>query len=135
MWYESAGKQGIEPAGDLKRVLEIWEETQITADEAKRDELAKEIFRINLANLWTIGTVGGTPLEMGMVVVKNNFRNVPESPPDRHVFNEDSVHTQASIIPAQYFFKQRKTGTETASGLGAPGAAPRSSFSRPLRYS
>jgi peptide/nickel transport system substrate-binding protein len=105
-WYESGGQSGIEPTGDLRRVIDLFDQAQVTPDEAERTELAKEIFRVNLANLWTIGTIGGTPLEMGVVVTKNNFRNVPESTPERHVHNEDSVHTPANCIPAQYFMRQ-----------------------------
>jgi len=102
IWYQSGGEQGVEPQGDLKRVLEVYDEAKVTIDEAERDELAREIFRINLANLWTIGTIGASPMVMGIVVVKNNFRNVPES----GVCNEDAVHTPANCVPAQYFFKQ-----------------------------
>jgi peptide/nickel transport system substrate-binding protein len=106
IWYQSGGTQGVEPTGDLRKVLDLFDEAKMTIDMAKQDELAKEIFRINLRNLWTIGTIGGTPLEQGVVVVKNNFRNVPESTPERHVHNEDSVHTPANVPPCQYFFKQ-----------------------------
>lgn len=103
IWYQSGGTQGIEPTGDLRKVLDIFDEATVTIDQAAQDELAKQIFRINTANLWTIGTVGGTPLEQGVVVIKDYFYNVPESTPERHVFNEDSVHTPANCVPAQYF--------------------------------
>ncbi|NPV06968.1 MAG: ABC transporter substrate-binding protein [Anaerolineae bacterium] len=106
IWYQTGGAQGVEPQGDLRRVLEVFDEATVTIDQAAQDELAKEIFRINVANLWTIGTIGGTPLEQGLVIAKNYFRNVPESTPERHVHNEDSVHTPANCVPAQYFMRQ-----------------------------
>ncbi|MHB0876241.1 MAG: ABC transporter substrate-binding protein [Anaerolineae bacterium] len=105
-WYQSGGSQGVEPTGDLRKVLDLFDEATVTIDMAAQDELAKEIFRTNSANLWTIGTVGGTPLEQGVVIAKNNFLNVPESTPERHVWSEDSVHTPSNCVPAQYFMKQ-----------------------------
>jgi peptide/nickel transport system substrate-binding protein len=106
IWYQTGGTEGIEPTGDLRRVQELFDQATVTIDEAERIELAKEIFRINVANLWTIGTVGGTPLEQGLVVVKNYFFNVPESTPERHVQSEASVGTPANCVPAQYFMRQ-----------------------------
>jgi peptide/nickel transport system substrate-binding protein len=102
IWYSTGGQQGIEPEGDFRRVLDVLDEATVEPDEATRDELAREIFRINLANLWTIGTVGATPMSKGIVIVKNNFRNVPEYP----IGNEDAVHSPANVVPAQYFMRQ-----------------------------
>lgn len=102
LWYQSGGTQGIEPQGDLRRVLDILDEASVEPDEAKRDELAREIFRINLANLWTIGTVGASPMVKGIVIVKNHFRNVPDWP----ICSEDAVHTPANVVLAQCFIRQ-----------------------------
>jgi peptide/nickel transport system substrate-binding protein len=107
LWYQSGGTQGVEPTGDLRTVIDVFTEATATIDQAAQDELAKEIFRINSRNLWSIGTIGGTPLEQGLVIVKNYFFNVPESTPDRHVLNEDSVHTPANCVPAQYFMRKQ----------------------------
>lgn len=96
----------MEPEGDFRRVLELFDEATVTVDQAAQDALAKEIFWLNSNNLWTIGTIGGSPLEQGIVVAKNNFFNVPTSTPERHVLNEDSVHTPANCVPAQYFMRQ-----------------------------
>jgi len=106
IWYQSGGTQGVEPEGDFRRVLELFDEATVTVDQAAQDALAKEIFWLNSNNLWTIGTIGGSPLEQGIVVAKNNFFNVPTSTPERHVLNEDSVHTPANCVPAQYFMRQ-----------------------------
>ncbi|MGI6209851.1 MAG: ABC transporter substrate-binding protein [Anaerolineae bacterium] len=106
IWYQSGGTQGVEPEGDLRRVQELFDQAQTTIDDEERIELGKEIFRINSRNLWTIGTIGGTPLEQGLLIVKNNFFNVPESTPERHVFNEDSVHSPSNCVPAQFFIRQ-----------------------------
>jgi len=106
IWYQSGGTQGVEPTGDLRRVQEIFDEATRTISEEDRIALGKEIFWINSDNLWTIGTIGGTPLEQGLVIVKNNFFNVPTSTPERHVQSEASVGTPANCVPAQYFIRQ-----------------------------
>lgn len=58
-------------------MLDLTEQAKgVSAEE--QIELGREIFRLNADNVWTIGTVGLSPMVMGTVVVKNNFRNVPE---------------------------------------------------------
>ncbi len=75
LWYSSGGTQGVEPEGDLRRVIDLYEQAKMTPNEEERFEAAMEIMRINAENLWTIGCVA---VREGPVVVKNNFRNVPE---------------------------------------------------------
>jgi len=79
LWYSSGHTQGIEPEGELARVIELYEQAKATPSEDERFEAAMEMMRINAENLWTVGCVAvrDTP-----VVVKNNFRNVPE----KHLF-------------------------------------------------
>ena len=108
IWYQSRRHAGRRAHGrPHARCSTSSTRRTVTVDEAKpRTSWPRRSSALNLANLWTIGTVGGTPLEQGVVVVKNNFRNVPESTAERHVYNEDSVHTPANCVPAQYFMRQ-----------------------------
>ncbi len=99
LWYQSAGESGVEPTGDLREVLDLTEQAKGVSEE-ERIELGQEIFRLNADNLWTIGTVGLSPMVMGVVVVKNNFRNVPEK-----AANTVVVQTPGSARPEQFFFK------------------------------
>ncbi|MBV7327965.1 ABC transporter substrate-binding protein [Chloroflexi bacterium TSY] len=99
-WYQSAGESGVEPTGDLRRVTDLTEQGKGASAE-ERIEMGQEIFRLNADNLWTIGTVGLTPMVMGTVVVKNNFRNVPET-----AFNTVVVQTPGSARPEQFFIQQ-----------------------------
>ena len=95
-WYATGGEKGIEPWGDLAKVIELHDK----GDSATFDEkvaLGQEIFRINVDNLWTIGTVGNTPTIFGLVVTKNNFRNVP---------SDMSHQWWYTFRPEQRFFKQ-----------------------------
>jgi peptide/nickel transport system substrate-binding protein len=95
-WYATGGEKGIEPWGDLAKVIELHDK----GDSATFDEkvaLGQEIFRINVDNLWTIGTVGNTPTIFGLVVTKNNFRNVPDGMSHQWWY---------TFRPEQRFFKQ-----------------------------
>lgn len=74
-WYMSDGKRGREPPPDMKRVMKIYREIERTGDPEKQEELAHEILRINTENLWLIGLIGDLP---GIVLVRDDFRNVPE---------------------------------------------------------
>ncbi|MGQ9630108.1 MAG: ABC transporter substrate-binding protein [bacterium] len=101
VWLQSEGKSGVEPPGDLMKIVELRERAIATTDEQEQIRLVKEIFRLNTENLWTIGTVGGSPMVMGVIVVKNNFRNVPEV-----AHNDVVVHTPGNADPPQFFFKK-----------------------------
>lgn len=101
IWYQSNGANGVEPTGDLRRVLDLTEQAKgVSAEE--QIELGQEIFRLNADNVWTIGTVGLSPMVMGTVVVKNNFRNVPEQ-----AFNSVVTQTPGIARPEQFFIRQQ----------------------------
>ncbi|KRA99910.1 hypothetical protein ASD83_05340 [Devosia sp. Root685] len=74
-WYASKGQQGEEPQGDAKRVQDLFDEMQITVDEARRLEIGNEILELNINNLWNIGDVGQVPIP---VILGSNFKNYPE---------------------------------------------------------
>lgn len=100
LWYTSGGKEGIEPKGDMMRTVELTEQAK-GVEEADRAELGKEIFRLNCNNLWTIGTIGLSPMVMGTVVCKTKFRNVPDA-----CGNSDAMSTPGNANPEQFFWKQ-----------------------------
>ena len=75
LWYATNGEKGEEPTGDFVKLLDLWEEIEVTIDLEKRNELAHQIYQIHANNTWMIGTVGGIPK---LVIPKNYVRNVPE---------------------------------------------------------
>src|SRR4030095_15672005 len=75
-WYSSRGAKGQKPEGDLAKSLELFDQLKATTDQAKQTELGRQIVKLESDNAWTIGTVGAIPSN---TVVKNNFRNVPET--------------------------------------------------------
>ncbi len=97
-WYLSEGRKGEAPSGSIKRLVEIYEEGN-SLPKIMRTELGKELWRIHSDNLFVIGTVGQSPAINGIVVVKNNFRNVPDVAP-----NSATLQSPGIARPEQFFF-------------------------------
>jgi peptide/nickel transport system substrate-binding protein len=100
LWWTSGGKSGVEPTGLLKKVMDLTEKGK-TVSEAERAELGKEIIRINCEEIWSIGTIGLSPMVQGVVVVKNKFRNVPEK-----LSNSVIPNSPGNAFPEQFFWKK-----------------------------
>ena len=74
-WFDSSGERGIAPEGDVARLFDLFREKQTTVDETRRIEIGQEILRLNIENLWNVGTVGEVPIP---VILGDNFRNYPD---------------------------------------------------------
>ena len=74
-WYATGGAEGEEPTGDVKDVQDLFDQMQITIDEAERIKIGKQILQLNIDNLWNIGDVGEVPIP---VIIGTNFRNYPQ---------------------------------------------------------
>jgi peptide/nickel transport system substrate-binding protein len=98
LWWESGGVDGEEPPGDLAKVQELYDEIKVTVDSKKQQELFRQILELNKENLWVIGIATAPP---EIVVVKNNFRNVPEQ-----AVSDWHLLTPGATAPEQYFIKQ-----------------------------
>ncbi|RLE06918.1 ABC transporter substrate-binding protein, partial [Candidatus Aerophobetes bacterium] len=98
-WYITGGKAGIKPTGDMARLFELWDKLQVTTDEKERECIAREMTDLHAKNIWIIGTVGEA---IQPVVVKNDFRNVPEE-----LISTNSAQTPGNAQTAQFFIKQK----------------------------
>jgi len=97
-WHQTGGRQGQEPTGGLKRLLELYDEgKEVSLDE--RRALGAEVFRVHAENLYVIGMVGESAAFNGVVVVKNDFRNVPAKAP-----NSSALQNPGIARPEQFFF-------------------------------
>ena len=96
-WYNSGGKGGEKPWGDIAKLYPLYEEAIVTTDFEKRKELVQKIFDLHAKNIWIIGITQYAP---GYRLVKKNFRNVPELP----VSNDSGGIGVAN--PEQFFFKK-----------------------------
>jgi peptide/nickel transport system substrate-binding protein len=97
-WWTSGGKEGVEPTGDILRVLELWEEIKVTVDVEEQRALFRQILELNKENLWLIGIATAPPQP---VIVKNYFRNVPEDG-----MYDDQPRSPSNTAMEQYFIRQ-----------------------------
>ncbi len=97
LWYQSGGKSGEEPTGDALEIISIFDQIKVTIDPEERDRLTEEMLRIWAKNLWVVPTAGGYNVP---VVVKNNFRNVPEKASLAY-----SLSSPGHLNCEQFFFK------------------------------
>ena len=74
-WYATRGKRGEVPTPEVRAAMDLWSLTEQTVDPDEQKRLFRKILELNLENLWIIGMVGEQP---AIVVVDENFRNVPE---------------------------------------------------------
>ncbi|MCC9077010.1 ABC transporter substrate-binding protein [Litorilinea aerophila] len=98
LWYQSGGTQGKEPQGDLRKVIDLYEQAKAAPTDEERFELAMQIYELNMENLWIVGCVTATLVP---VIVKNNFRNVPE----QHLHGTINGSPN-NANPWTWFFKQ-----------------------------
>jgi peptide/nickel transport system substrate-binding protein len=98
-WFQSGGKLGRKPEGDLLKQLEAFDKAKGVPAEA-RVALGQEISRLMAENVWIIGTVGVSPALLGIVIKKNNFMNVPDQ-----VVGSTPGQTPGNARPEQFYFK------------------------------
>ena len=97
-WHQSQGQTGLEPTGALKRLLDLFHHGE-TLPLGQRIAVGHQIWQIHSDNLFVIGTVGLSPAFNGVVVVKNNFRNVPTRAP-----NSATLQNPGIARTEQFFF-------------------------------
>lgn len=99
-WYVTQGKKGEQPpSGPEREAYELYfSKVKNSSDPDDIIKYMREIVRLNMENLWYIGTVGDLP---HIVIVKNNFRNVPEV-----AVSDWLQKTPGNTWPEQYFIKQ-----------------------------
>ncbi len=95
-WYKSGGKMGQEPPAYFKEMMNLYDQYKVTVDSEKQKEIGKKLVRMNAEDVFVIGTVGMVP---SVVVVKNNFRNIPEH------FTTDWIYmAPGTLDPCHFYF-------------------------------
>jgi len=95
-WYKSKGKLGKEPPAYFKESMDLYDQYKVTVDPDKQKEIGKKLVRIASENVFVIGTAGMIP---NVVVVKNDFRNVPET------FTTDWIFmAPGTLDPCHFYF-------------------------------
>ncbi|HLW48731.1 MAG TPA: ABC transporter substrate-binding protein [bacterium] len=98
-WYDTGGKEGMEPPAAVKHLVEL-------IDKAKQDDPrhqamdGQEIFKTWVDNMFEIGTVGLTPMDQGVVVVNVHMHNVPAK-----LGKDWPLRTPGNARTEQFFFR------------------------------
>jgi peptide/nickel transport system substrate-binding protein len=100
-WYRTGGERGRQPTASIARIVDIIEEAKTVGTE-RQIELAVELYTLAASELYSIGTVGLTPMIQGVVVVNQDLKNVPLV-----VANDWPLRTPGDARPEQFFFDRR----------------------------
>jgi len=98
IYYKTGGAKGTKPTGKMAEAQALFDQFKATVDPAKQLEIGKQLVKMSVEEVWTIQTVGMSPVP---VVVKNNFRNVPEK------YTQDWIFmSPGNLDPCHFFFKK-----------------------------
>jgi len=97
VWYDSKGKEGIEPPPPIKKIVELVD-TARTVGPDGQVKAAQEIYRIWADNIYEIGTIGLTPMIQGVVVMNTRLHNVPKT-----LGNDWPLRSPGNARPEQFF--------------------------------
>jgi peptide/nickel transport system substrate-binding protein len=73
-WYETEGREGVEPPDHILHRYELYDQWRTTMDEDERVELMKELMRIHADRPLVIGAVLELPAPL---IFNQNMRNLP----------------------------------------------------------
>ncbi len=99
-WYASNGAAGEKPGEEeMLRAFELMRKAY-AGNEEEQIANAREVWKIIVDQVWTIGTVGQSPAFMGVRLVKNNMGNVPAR-------QTNAQHTRTPFVsqPVTFYFK------------------------------
>jgi peptide/nickel transport system substrate-binding protein len=76
-WYASAGAKGKTPPPRMREVMDKYRKA-FGVPEQERTQLAKDVWKIVLDEVWIIPVVSNSPASQGVRVIKTNMGNIPE---------------------------------------------------------
>ena len=98
-WYDTNGKQGVEPPADAKKIIELQDKAK-TVGSAEQIKIAQELFKLWVDNMFEIGTVGLTATDQGVAVVNVKLHNVPAN-----LTKDWPLRTPGNGRPEVWFFR------------------------------
>ncbi len=99
-WYASNGAIGIKPTDEMLLKGFALLRTAVGEREDKRTEIAKELWRMLVDQVWSIGLVGQSPAYMGTRVVSDRLENVPA-----RTCTSQHCRTPWSGHPEQWYYR------------------------------
>ena len=97
-WFASGGTKGKEPPPRMRELMETFRQA-LGAPGEEQIRLAKEVWKIALDEVWTIGTVGLSPAIQGVRIAKTNMGNVPD-----RIFNGASTFAPGQSRTETYYY-------------------------------
>jgi peptide/nickel transport system substrate-binding protein len=98
-WFASSGTQGKEPPARIKEVMTLYLNS-FSVPVEQHYEMGKQIWKIALDEVWSIGTVGLSPAVQGIRISKSSMGNQPA-----RMFNGSSTLSPQQTHPETYFFR------------------------------
>jgi len=98
-WFASGGTQGKEPPARLKELMEQFRRG-LSLPDPEQTKAGKEVWKIAVEDVFTIGLVGQSPVVQGVRVAKTNLGNIPA-----RLMNGASAHSPGNNLTQTYFFK------------------------------
>jgi peptide/nickel transport system substrate-binding protein len=103
LWFTSNGEKGEKPPASLfeplNQAVEIYYEGLRTVDDEQRNEMGKELFRLHVDNVWTIGVVGYGVGTYGMYLANDDLKNVP-----RRILSTNHQFSPENTFPMTFFY-------------------------------
>ena len=98
-WFASGGSQGKEPPARMKELMEQFRRG-LSLPDPEQTNAGKEVWKIAVEDVFTIGLVGQSPVVQGVRVAKTNVGNIPA-----RLMNGASAHSPGNNLTQTYFFK------------------------------
>ena len=95
-WVGTNGENGVEPTGDMAKLVEIWKKWEATPNTEERDQFNLEIYEVHKANLWTIAYLKGAGTYN---LVNSKLKNYPNN-----LVSAD-LYMYANIVHYENLFK------------------------------
>jgi peptide/nickel transport system substrate-binding protein len=99
-WYNTSGKEGVEPTAEIKKLAELTDQGKSAAPD-QQAKIAKDLFTLWVDQEYQVGTVGLTPMVQGVVVFNNAMRNIPKT-----LGNDFPLRTPGNARTEQFYFKK-----------------------------
>ena len=71
-WYATNGKEGLEPTGDIRKLIDLYREMLSATNKKAIDKIALEMLELHKENIWEIGYLSDVPL---LLSVNNDLAN------------------------------------------------------------
>jgi peptide/nickel transport system substrate-binding protein len=101
-WFISKGKDGVEPPAGLQLLKTAIRLRQagMRAPEKERIEIGKQLFRLHVDQVWSIGVAGFGLSTYGIYIANKRLGNVP-----RRMFNSEATKSPCIGLPMTFFYK------------------------------